>query len=184
MESSQYDVQPTDAESISAMLSMPVNFTIDPLVTVASPVSQDLFSSSREPSPVNSEYSSVKNITPRQFAEELQAQPEPSPTTKEQKAKERVLRNRAAAQESRDKKRRYVATLESTNEQLKQENDQITKRAKLLEAQNEALTTQLEAFSRQLAELQAQVKSNSPSSFMFHGFCDSARIANRLKSLF
>ncbi|KAI9020776.1 hypothetical protein CLU79DRAFT_703657 [Phycomyces nitens] len=161
MESPSYD-QPTDAEALSAMLSLPMNFTIDPMVS----------------------NSSTKVITPRKCDKELQSKPEPSLTTKEQKAKERVLRNRAAAQESRDKKRRYVATLESSNEQLKQENEQITKRAKLLEAQNEALTVQLEAFGRQLAELQAQIKSKPPSSLMFHGFCDSARIANRLKSLF
>ncbi|KAK9763265.1 hypothetical protein K7432_010210, partial [Basidiobolus ranarum] len=47
---------------------------------------------------------------------------------KEARAKERVIRNRAAAQESRDRKRRYITDLEDTNTQLHLENEKIGKK--------------------------------------------------------
>lgn len=89
------------------------------------------------------------------------------------------MRNRAAAQESRDKKRRYVSDLESTNKKLAQENDKTNKRVKTLEEQNAVLNSQLEAFTRQLANLQAQIKFNATTPILFHDFCDSARIAKK-----
>lgn len=96
----------------------------------------------------------------------------------------RILRNRAAAQESRDKKRRYVADLETSNEQLRTENETMNKRIKLLETHNQTMSTQLSDFARQIAQLQQQLLSNngpsSSSSVLTHGFCDSARIAKRL----
>jgi hypothetical protein len=96
----------------------------------------------------------------------------------------RILRNRAAAQESRDKKRRYVADLETNNEQLRSENETMNKRIKLLETHNQTMSTQLADFARQIAQLQQQLQSSncttSSSSLLTHGFCDSARIAKRL----
>jgi chromosome segregation ATPase len=91
----------------------------------------------------------------------------------------RILRNRAAAQESRDKKRRYVSDLESSNKQLTEENERTNKRIKALEDQNAILQSQLEAFTRQLANLQAQIKFNAATPILFNDFCDSARIAKK-----
>lgn len=91
----------------------------------------------------------------------------------------RILRNRAAAQESRDKKRRYVSDLESSNKKLTEENEVVNKRVKTLEDQNAILTSQLEAFTRQLANLQAQIKFNAATPILFNDFCDSARIAKK-----
>ena len=91
----------------------------------------------------------------------------------------RILRNRAAAQESRDKKRRYVTDLESANKKLTEENQAVNKRVKTLEDQNVILTSQLEAFTRQLANLQAQIKFSAATPILFNDFCDSARIAKK-----
>jgi predicted XRE-type DNA-binding protein len=90
---------------------------------------------------------------------------------KDQKAKARILRNRAAAQESRDKKRRYVADLEESNQQLAQENKTIHERMHWLEAQNAFLQAQLAALLG---------SKNSSLTFSTDGFCDSARIAKRI----
>ncbi|CAO3651255.1 unnamed protein product [Cunninghamella echinulata] len=108
---------------------------------------------------------------------------------KDQKTKERILRNRAAAQESRDRKRKYVADLETSNKRLTTENESMNKRMKLLELENQSLQQQLALFAQQLAQIQAsqqqQQKVNntsssslvsSSSSLFTHGFCDSARI--------
>ena len=84
---------------------------------------------------------------------------------KDQKTKERILRNRAAAQESRDRKRRYVTDLETSNKRLKEENDQLSERNQFLEAQLQLMSAQLMALSK--------------LPFGLEGFCDSARIAKR-----
>lgn len=91
----------------------------------------------------------------------------------------RILRNRAAAQESRDKKRRYVSDLESSNKKLTEENEHANKKVKTLQDQNAILNSQLEAFTRQLATLQAQIKFNASTPILFNDFCDSARIAKK-----
>lgn len=94
----------------------------------------------------------------------------------------RILRNRAAAQESRDKKRKYVADLEAHNSSLLEENANMNKKVKQLEEQNTMLQSQLDAFTRQLATLQAQIKFNAITPISFNDFCDSARIARKLLS--
>ncbi|KAI9256278.1 hypothetical protein BY458DRAFT_519559 [Sporodiniella umbellata] len=96
---------------------------------------------------------------------------------KDQKTKERILRNRAAAQESRDKKRRYVTDLETKNKQLEQENDQAKKKMRTLEDQNKWLASQLEAISQHCVALQSQMKFSTP--FLLNDFCDSARIVKK-----
>ncbi|KAI8370404.1 uncharacterized protein BYT42DRAFT_537883 [Radiomyces spectabilis] len=98
---------------------------------------------------------------------------------KTQKTKDRILRNRAAAQASRDKKRRYVADLESSNKQLKEENEQVTKRAKVLESENALLKAEMEELRRQLTGLEGQIQFGDNASALFHSFCDSARIARK-----
>lgn len=98
---------------------------------------------------------------------------------KDQKTKERILRNRAAAQESRDKKRKYVSDLENTNKRLTEENETMSKKMKALEHQNVVLSSQLMSITRQLANLQAQIKFNAAHPILFDDFCDSARIAKK-----
>ncbi|GAA5802752.1 hypothetical protein HPULCUR_008227 [Helicostylum pulchrum] len=147
---------------------------MDPLV---SPLSvpqkrQASFSSASSVSSESEQYSSSESIVSLKKSRL-------SLDDKDQKTKERILRNRAAAQESRDKKRRYVSDLESTNKKLAQENDKTNKRVKTLEEQNAVLNSQLEAFTRQLANLQAQIKFNATTPILFHDFCDSARIAKK-----
>ncbi|KAI8097273.1 uncharacterized protein BX664DRAFT_325995 [Halteromyces radiatus] len=188
--------QQTTTDALAALLSLPMDFTIDPLVTLHSSSNQPLFpltsdlipqkdeedsqsttSSSPSLSSDTSSMSQKKKVVNKPIIKKSRLSLE----DKDQKTKERILRNRAAAQESRDKKRRYVADLESNNEQLRNENESMNKRIKLLETQNQSLTTQLSDFTRQIAELQQQLKfTNTSSSLLVHGFCDSARIAKRL----
>ncbi|KAG0164482.1 hypothetical protein DFQ28_010208 [Apophysomyces sp. BC1034] len=179
MTSSKLEVQ---SDSLATLLSFPVNFTVDPLVTVSSSASstatlcpapkQALSESSDSSSSTSSLSDSVlsKKLTQRKSRLSLE--------NRDEKAKERILRNRAAAQESRDKKRRYVADLEATNEKLSKENERVTKRAKMLEVQNQLLESQLEIFSRQVADLKSKLKFSNPQ-IILDGFCDSARIAIR-----
>jgi len=98
---------------------------------------------------------------------------------KDQKQRERILRNRAAAQDSRDRKRRYVSSLEATNEQLKEQNDELTKRLKTVETENELLTAQVRMFVTQLTQAQDQLRFNNITEFLLGGFRDSARVALR-----
>ncbi|KAJ3375138.1 hypothetical protein GGF31_005860 [Allomyces arbusculus] len=73
---------------------------------------------------------------------------------------DRVVRNRIAAQESRNKKRAYVDTLETTaaelqetNERLQDDNERLTKRVKYLEDENKTLHSKLDWIMQQMAEL-------------------------------
>ncbi|KAG0349594.1 hypothetical protein BGZ54_004315 [Gamsiella multidivaricata] len=103
------------------------------------------------------------------------------PADKETKARERVLRNRAAAQESRDKKRKYVEEIETSNEHLQQENTQLLKRLKTVESDNLALSQRLETLTAQFAQMQQllsqSLKHNQPGV----GFCQSAVLAKKDK---
>ncbi|KAG9320227.1 hypothetical protein KVV02_005146 [Mortierella alpina] len=101
------------------------------------------------------------------------------PMDKEAKARERVLRNRAAAQESRDKKRKYVSEIEASNESLQQENCHLLKRLKTVESDNLALSQRLETLTAQFAQMQQlltqSLKQNQPGA----GFCQSAVLAKK-----
>ncbi|KAF9131062.1 hypothetical protein BGW39_002323 [Mortierella sp. 14UC] len=107
------------------------------------------------------------------------------PSDKEAKARERVLRNRAAAQESRDKKRKYVSEIEASNESLQQENCQLLKRLKTVESDNLSLHQRLETLTAQFAQMQQQLSSsfltvkqnNNNQSGV--GFCQSAVLAKK-----
>ncbi|KAI9481565.1 MAG: hypothetical protein EXX96DRAFT_567222 [Benjaminiella poitrasii] len=163
-------------DSITELLSLPVNFTVEPLVATKDN---------------DSPSSSSVLVLPKKRQTEQEEDAKPivslkksrlSLDDKDQKTKERILRNRAAAQESRDKKRRYIADLENNNKRLTEENEIMSKRVETLEEQNAMMSSQLEAFSRQLASLQAQIKFNATvgtASILFNDFCDSARIAKK-----
>ncbi|RUS21245.1 hypothetical protein BC937DRAFT_93236 [Endogone sp. FLAS-F59071] len=97
---------------------------------------------------------------------------------KDAKTKERILRNRAAAQESRDKKRRYVTDLEDTNNDLKAENERLSKRVKVVEEENVILSARLESIAVQLSQIQSQLRFNEITQFLFDGFRESAALAN------
>ncbi|KAI1315014.1 hypothetical protein EDD11_001399 [Mortierella claussenii] len=103
------------------------------------------------------------------------------PTDKEAKARERVLRNRAAAQESRDKKRKYVADIEASNDTLQQENTQLLKRLKTVESDNLALSQRLEALTAQFAQMQQLLSQSVKQTQPGVGFCQSAVLAKKDK---
>jgi len=79
------------------------------------------------------------------------------PVDREAKARERTLRNRAAAQLSREKRRRYVEDLEETNLQLKLDNASLASRLSSVETDNHSLTRKLEAVTLQLNAVQSQM---------------------------
>ncbi|OZJ01385.1 hypothetical protein BZG36_05706, partial [Bifiguratus adelaidae] len=89
---------------------------------------------------------------------------------KDTKTKERILRNRAAAQDSRDRKRRYIAGLESTNSILSAENERLTKRLKTVEEENEALQAKVDFLTQQLAGLQKNTEFAEITRILFDGF--------------
>lgn len=206
------------SDALAALLSLPMDFTIDPLVTLHSSSNENLFPPESElasltpdqhhedfnsldgssPSLASlSDTCSIGNTSPSAQKKIVKSKPmvkksRLSLEDKDQKTKERILRNRAAAQESRDKKRRYVADLETSNERLQAENETMNKRIKVLETRNQSMSKQLSDFAQQIAELQQQLKtynssmhlqsssSSASSRLLAHGFCDSARIAKRL----
>ncbi|KAF9199580.1 hypothetical protein BGZ49_010278 [Haplosporangium sp. Z 27] len=104
-----------------------------------------------------------------------------NPLDKEAKARERVLRNRAAAQESRDKKRKYVSDIEATNESLQEENSQLQKRLKTVESDNLALSQRLEALTEQFAQMQQLLSQSIKQNQQGAGFCQSAVLAKKDK---
>ncbi|KAI9489324.1 hypothetical protein BDB00DRAFT_981287 [Zychaea mexicana] len=165
-----------DNVSLEALLSsFPGDFAVNPLVTVTcssgSPGSPSSTSSSNSNS--NNNNNSNNNSPKRTVVQTKKSRL--SLDDKDQKTKERILRNRAAAQESRDKKRRYVVDLEARNKQLQEENERVTKRAKTLEAHNQILSAQLLVLSQHFAKM-----TDGGSSLVNDGFCDSARIAKRI----
>jgi len=96
---------------------------------------------------------------------------------KEARARERVLRNRHAAQMSRDKKRRQLADLEAQNVLLKEENSHLSKRMKLVEEENATLSVKLEAISAQLTEIQSQLAVSEVTKILLDGVRGSAASA-------
>jgi len=79
------------------------------------------------------------------------------PVDREAKARERTLRNRAAAQLSREKKRRYLEDLEEANLKLKLDNASLASRLSSVESDNHSLTRKLEAVTLQLNAMQSQM---------------------------
>ncbi|KAL2001781.1 hypothetical protein VTN02DRAFT_1244 [Thermoascus thermophilus] len=79
---------------------------------------------------------------------------------KEQRRIERVLRNRAAAQTSRERKRLEVEKLEGEKKRIEQQNEFLLQRLAQMEAENNRL-------NRQVAQLSAEIRgsrSTSPKS--------------------
>ncbi|CAG8436744.1 9024_t:CDS:2 [Diversispora eburnea] len=130
-----------------------------PISSVSSTAVQDVNSSDRSPSnastPPNvvSEEKKKSAGGRKRKAESLEE--------KEQRQRERILRNRHAAQMSRDKKRRQMADLESQNNILKEENVHLSKRVKAVEEENTILSAKLDDLSARLSEIQSQLAFSS-----------------------
>ncbi|CAG8445231.1 11758_t:CDS:2 [Ambispora leptoticha] len=154
--------------------------TIQPVMlttmnTVSSPVSENATSSDTPQSPEESSNGKKKqNGGRKRKAESLEE--------KEARARERVLRNRHAAQMSRDKKRRQLADLESQNALLKEDNIHLSKRIKLVEEENAALSIKLETISAQLAEIQSHLAVSEVTKLLLDGVRGSAASATLEKN--
>ncbi|KAJ3381083.1 hypothetical protein HDU92_005591 [Lobulomyces angularis] len=82
---------------------------------------------------------------------------------REAKIQERILRNRQAAQESRDKKKEYVSNLEVTNENLSTQNVQLVELVKQSETQNQNLLSLVQSLSQELDRLKRNQSGLPPS---------------------
>ena len=89
----------------------------------------------------------------------------------------RILRNRHAAQMSRDKKRRQMADLESQNVLLKEENAHLSKRLKIVEEENMVLSAKLDTISAQLADIQSHITVSEMTKVLLDGVRGSAASA-------
>ncbi|CAB4435702.1 unnamed protein product [Rhizophagus irregularis] len=140
--------------------------------SVSSPRSDEVDGSEHSSSPAaNEEDSNKKKATGgrKRKAESLEE--------KEQRQRERILRNRHAAQMSRDKKRRQMADLESQNVLLKEENTHLSKRLKIVEEENMALSAKLDTISAQLAEIQSHITVSEMTKVLLDGVRGSAASA-------
>ncbi|KAJ1901765.1 hypothetical protein LPJ81_003700 [Coemansia sp. IMI 209127] len=77
------------------------------------------------------------------------------PAMQEARKRARVLRNRAAAQNSREKKRHHMETLEQENTELRAKNSELEERLSRAEDANAALSSKLDMLSQQFQGLQS-----------------------------
>ncbi|KAJ2541301.1 positive regulation of plasma cell differentiation, partial [Coemansia sp. RSA 1933] len=77
------------------------------------------------------------------------------PAMQEARKRARVLRNRAAAQNSREKKRHHLETLEQENTELRAKNTELEERLSRAEDANAALSSKLDMLSQQFQGLQS-----------------------------
>ncbi|KAJ2491622.1 hypothetical protein IWW47_005035, partial [Coemansia sp. RSA 2052] len=77
------------------------------------------------------------------------------PIMQEARKRARVLRNRAAAQLSREKKRHHVEQLEEENAELREKNDELEVRLSKAEDSNAELSARLDDLTRQLRGFEA-----------------------------
>ncbi|KAJ3343524.1 hypothetical protein HDU93_008183 [Gonapodya sp. JEL0774] len=78
-----------------------------------------------------------------------------------------MLRNRAAAQESRDRKKRYQNSLESTNEALVAQNRQLASKVQGLEAQNRFFLGKLAEFEGVISFLKEKLTETNFTEVLF-----------------
>ncbi|KAJ2742677.1 hypothetical protein GGI20_004318 [Coemansia sp. BCRC 34301] len=77
------------------------------------------------------------------------------PLMQEARKRARVLRNRAAAQLSREKKRHHLEQLEEENAELREKNDELEDRLSKAEDSNAELSARLDELTRQLRGFEA-----------------------------
>ncbi|KAJ2618630.1 hypothetical protein H4R22_005496, partial [Coemansia sp. RSA 1290] len=79
------------------------------------------------------------------------------PAMQEARKRARVLRNRAAAQLSREKKRQHLEQLEQENAELRSKNKELEERLSRAEDANAGLSAKLDGLAQQLQSFQALV---------------------------
>ncbi len=97
---------------------------------------------------------------------------------KEQRRVERILRNRAAAQQSRERKRKQVEGLEEINDDLSKENEALIYRVDILEREKGEMKAKLDQLSSQFEILQSMVMNIEAPSWL-----DPASILNSSTSV-
>lgn len=83
---------------------------------------------------------------------------------KEEKRLERILKNRQSAARSRQRQLDYMAVLEQENFLLKEDNERVSKRLKLVEDQNSCLQSKLAHMENELAVLKSLITQNAVAS--------------------
>jgi len=76
------------------------------------------------------------------------------------KIRERIIRNRASANASRQKKKEYVALLEKKNKELTQHTEKINKENQKLKNENENLKLQIQFLNQTLNKMNALINEN------------------------
>ncbi|KAI9752213.1 MAG: hypothetical protein M4579_005716 [Chaenotheca gracillima] len=82
---------------------------------------------------------------------------------KEQRRIERVLRNRAAAQSSRERKRKEVEGLESEKDQIVRHNNLLVGRLREVEMENSQLSQQIAKMAAEMTVFRKMMQGNLPS---------------------
>jgi hypothetical protein len=127
---------PTSTSSLSAPTTPLTTWPYSALLTPQSIISPsqlvltDLIKRPASPSPSASAEPPAKKVKRKARTEE----------EKEVRAHERTMRNRRAAQESRDRKKRQFEVLEEENKRLLEENQQMKRRIELLEQRHQLFT--------------------------------------------
>ncbi|CAG8742787.1 14333_t:CDS:2, partial [Cetraspora pellucida] len=153
--------------------------SITPMKPIApalfSPISSISFSPTSEADP-SERQSSTNNVSTEEKKKSAGGRKRKAESLeeKEQRQRERILRNRHAAQMSRDKKRRQMADLESQNTILKEENSHLSKRLKVVEEENANLSAKLDSISAQLAEIQSHLAVSEMNKVLLDGVRGSA----------
>lgn len=103
------------------------------------------------------------------------------PVDREQLKRDRMVRNRIAAQESREKKRLQTEAVEKENAELKFKNTILENRMSQLENDNALLLSKIEALTQQVGQITGQMNfGQTPSSASSDlGFGESAALTDR-----
>lgn len=138
-------------ESLSASPSPELHFTVSPADTsLDSPEPEDILEDEKRPAKKRKSWGQElpvpkTNLPPRKRAK--------TDDEKEQRRIERVLRNRAAAQTSRERKRLEMEKLETEKIRMEQQNQFLIQRLSQMEVENNRL-------SQQVAQLSAEVRGS------------------------
>jgi len=130
-ESSTTNTSPASTSNLSApttpLTTWPYSALLTPqsIINPSQLVLTDLIKRPASPSPSTSAEPPAKKVKRKARTDE----------EKEARAHERTMRNRRAAQESRDRKKRQFEVLEEENKRLQEENQQMKRRIELLERQ-------------------------------------------------
>ncbi|KAJ5198442.1 uncharacterized protein N7498_007559 [Penicillium cinerascens] len=138
-------------ESLSVSPSPELHLTVSPADTsLDSPEPEDILEDEKKPAKKRKSWGQElpvpkTNLPPRKRAK--------TDDEKEQRRIERVLRNRAAAQTSRERKRLEMEKLETEKIRMEQQNQFLIQRLSQMEAENNRL-------SQQVAQLSAEVRGS------------------------